>query len=135
MWRRHCTVSHVCGQRKHARRTSELTRPNRQRALQSRPNRERALQSITSLRKSIDPTRLKRFSLVDRSDTPEYRLVLRVGGPIRKYCSHSIQRRVTTSISSCLKVPYTRARNRLNFQILAYLLTIDLLYGTRCLSY
>ena len=27
------------------------------------------------------------------------------------------------------------ARNRLNFQILAYLLTIDLLYGTRCLSY
>ena len=26
-------------------------------------------------------------------------------------------------------------RNRVNFQILAYLLTIDLLYGTGCLSY
>ena len=26
-------------------------------------------------------------------------------------------------------------RNRLNCQILAYLLTIDLLYGTGCLSY
>ena len=34
-----------------------------------------------------------------------------------------------------LKELYARARNQLNFQILAYLLTIDLLYGTRCLSY
>ena len=34
-----------------------------------------------------------------------------------------------------LKELYAQARNRFNFQILAYLLTIDLLYGTRCLSY
>ena len=34
-----------------------------------------------------------------------------------------------------LKELYARAQNRLNFQILAYLLTIDLLYGTRCLLF
>ena len=34
-----------------------------------------------------------------------------------------------------LKLVVKLARNRLNFQILAYLFTIDLLYGTRCLSY
>ena len=34
-----------------------------------------------------------------------------------------------------LKELYARAQNRLNFQIFAYLLTIDLLYGTRCLLF
>ena len=58
--------------------------------------------------------------------------------PMPLYCSVVWKPiHVTTSVFqvSYLKVLYARARNRLNFQILAYLLTIDLLYDTRCLPY
>ena len=76
------------------------------------------------------PQKLSEFSKWDIHST-EYRLqnvkTVIVRFHISEYC---LQMQLKGNIHTI-----SPGRNRLNFQILAYLLTIDLLYGTGCLSY
>ena len=62
-------------------------------------------------------------------------IVSDVQGQPKKLKSHSTKTYYHVSHVKGNMHTISPGRNRVNFQILAYLLTIDLLYGTGCLSY